>query len=88
MSKCGTTEDHCCWLFGEVCQYLRRAPQGSEYKWRCSLREQVNSWDDVYQMQEYQTNVQPKLDAMGYGDIGCGDWPPPGTVCHDCGENK
>lgn len=86
MSKCGKTEEHCCWLFGEVCQYLERNPEGSEYIWSCGLRKMANSWDEVYEMDQYKMNVKPKIEQMGYPDIGCGDWPPAGKKCNDCGE--
>ena len=84
MSNCGKTT-HCCFFKGEVCQYLlENAVDG--YRYSCGLRLNSDSWAEVYALPEYQQNVAPKMAEIGYPDIGCGDWPPPGKSCRDCGE--
>lgn len=87
MSKCGTAEKHCCWFAGEQCQYLT-ASCDPGFIWCCSLRKQYGSWQAVHASPEYQQNVKPKMIAAGYIATDCGQWPPPGVVCNDCGEGK
>lgn len=81
--KCGQ-EDHCCWLNGEICQYLVEIPEG-EFRYRCGLHLKYGSWEDAYASPEYQRDVAPKMAEIGYGDIGCGDWPRKGQKCNTCG---
>lgn len=68
-----------------MCQYLKPSTADG-FKWACSLREAASDWLNVYRMPEYRDNVKPKLDAAGYVDIDCGEWPPKGVKCNDCGE--
>lgn len=81
-SNCGRL-DHCCWLKGKICRYL--AIVSGEYQYRCSLRLRASSWEEVVKMPEYIKNVKPKLVEIGYTDIDCHQWPPPGHKCNTCG---
>lgn len=84
MSKCGTGSDHCCWINGKVCSYLTNSKEPG-FNWACSLRTREGSWDKVYETPEYVTVVKPKLLEAGI-TVDCGDWPPKGTRCRDCGQ--
>lgn len=84
MSRCGTAAEHCCWFQGEACQYIEQSDR-PDFVWDCRLRKDYGSWEAVHLSPEYLTNVKPKMIELGYA-IDCGDWPPPGVVCNDCGE--
>lgn len=87
MSKCGTSEKHCCWFKGTQCQYLE--PSSVEgFTWRCSLRAQKTTWDEVHAMPEYVENIKPLWSLIDMPDRNCGDWPYSGESCNDCGEGK
>ena len=68
----GNGEDHCCWLGGEVCQYLEENTVPGR-RWACGLRRRAGSWSAVYESVAYRRNVKPKLRALNVVD--CGDWP-------------
>tara|TARA_R110000803_G_scaffold210829_1_gene284078 strand:- start:21943 stop:22113 length:171 start_codon:yes stop_codon:yes gene_type:complete len=53
--------------------------------WQCALRVKYPSWEEVHQSPEYLSEVKDKMVGLGY-DIDCGDWPPAGVDCNDCGE--
>jgi len=83
---CGSGGGHCCWLgtAGE-CKYVEPSTLPGR-NWQCSLYVREGNWDAVYTTPEYQADVRPALDACGYPNIGCGDWPLPGTPCNTCGQ--
>lgn len=90
--KCeGNADDHCCYIQGKVCQYLKEYKDGTR-RWSCGLYEKHGSWDNVYASIEYQENIQPKLDEMtnrfkeGGTIMRCGDFPRPGEKCWTCGK--
>ena len=83
MSKCGRAETHCCW-FGTACPFV--VPSNVEgFKWACLLRIKYGSWAAVHAAPEYIEKVKPWMYSAGY-QIDCGDWPPKGITCNDCGE--
>ena len=84
MGLCGTAETHCCWMQGEECAYVIPSPD-PQFRWRCSLRSRYGSWFRTHISPEYLQWVKPKLVAAGIMED-CGDWPPPGQHCNDCGE--
>ena len=83
--NCGRL-NHCCWFKGQVCQYLTENPPESEFKYSCGLKNIYGTWEATHASQEYIDNVHPKMVEVGLGDIGCGDWPPPGHHCNTCGD--
>ena len=85
MHRCGTATEHCCWFEGKPCQYVEPADI-ADFKWRCGLRAKHGSWEETHASPEYTANVKPKMTAIGYPNHDCGDWPPKGHGCNDCGE--
>lgn len=77
-----TTEDHCCYLAGVVCPFLRE-DDDSQRRWVCTFREKLGSWDAVHVDEEYLNTIGPLM--MGLTGVLCGDWPPPGERCAECG---
>lgn len=84
MRRCGTETVHCCWFDGKPCQFVEPATRDA-YVWQCALRVKYPSWEEVHQSPEYLSEVKDKMVGLGY-DIDCGDWPPAGVDCNDCGE--
>ncbi len=84
MSRCGTSLSHCCWIAGEQCPYVEASARPDFY-YDCALRKREPDWDAVHASPEYREIVKPKLEAAGV-TVDCGDWPPPGHKCNDCGE--
>ena len=75
MGNCGTGIDHCCYFKGEACQYVI-AVNRPPFKWACSLRDELGSWDAVYKDPRYIKNVKPKMSLVaGAEHLDCGDWP-------------
>jgi hypothetical protein len=87
MGKCGTTEEHCCWFKGVVCEYLEPS-KNDDFIWQCRLRASKDSWEEVHKSKEYIDNIKPKWYSIGHPTTNCGDWPPVGNHCNDCGEGK
>jgi hypothetical protein len=77
----GNTAEHCCWLDGVQCSYLREHVGGR--RWACGLRHELGSWEAVLADERYQRNVQPVWDrAMNYSiRVTCANWPPPEARC-------
>jgi hypothetical protein len=88
MSLCGTNpKDHCCYVGGKVCAYLRTASrprQAEGFYWSCALRAELGSWDAVHADPRYITRVKVRWAKIGMAD--CGDYPKPGSVCGTCGK--
>lgn len=88
MSCKGMSQDHCCYLNGKVCKYLKENSAGR--RWSCGLFEQYGSWENVYLSQEYQTDLVPEwityCATFDKPYTRCGDWPTQGEVCTVCGE--
>lgn len=84
MGLCGTSESHCCWIRGVQCPYVVPSPNEG-FAWACSLRLQEPDWQAVYARSEYTSIVRPSLTEAGIVQD-CGDWPPAGVTCNDCGE--
>ena len=83
MPCAGNAKTHCCWLSGKVCKYLEENTVPSR-RWVCGLRRKLGDWDAVLASPEYQKDVAPILERLGYN---CKDWPdkPEGMRCGDCG---
>jgi hypothetical protein len=84
MAECkGDIEnDHCCWVDGKICQYLKHYPD-QERKWSCGIREKYNSWDEVYEDEDYLQDIKPLLNQLNLPN--CGEWPRKNETCTVCG---
>ena len=82
----GNGEDHCCYLAGQVCPFLRDdgpQPNGAGVRrWVCTLREELGDWDLVHADQRYIDTVGPLWNASGWQmqwaweeGVRCGNWP-------------
>jgi hypothetical protein len=78
-----TTEGHCCWIDGVVCPFLRDDGAAASRRWVCTLREELGSWPAVHADKRYLTFVRDPLHRVV--EVDCGDWPPPGEKCAECG---
>jgi len=83
MAQCLAKTGHCCWLEGKVCKFLRDDGPSARRRWVCILREELGSWDAVHTDPRYVEQVQPTVRRLTGAD--CGDWPPPGQTCAECG---
>ena len=84
MSRCSSSEEHCCHLGrGGICPYLR-ANEGGR-RWACALMLEHGDWDKVHSDERYQQDVKPYWVERGF-DTDCGNWPAPGETCGACGE--
>lgn len=84
----GNKEDHCCYLNGKVCQYLKENSNGR--RWSCGLYEKYGSWNGVYESDEYKEDIVSELVKISIvfdrPYFNCGEWPTKGEVCTICGE--
>ena len=81
MAQCSSGDEHCCWVNGQECEFVR-ANEGGR-RWACALMLELGDWDAVYSDPRYQpigTHFQSKGIAL------CGDFPGPGVRCGTCGE--
>ena len=76
----GTSDDHCCWLAGKVCEFLEEDTVPGR-RWACGLYRELGSWDAVHTDHRYEP-VKVFLEPHGFL---CGDWPTPGVHCGTCG---
>lgn len=83
MVACRASTDHCCYLAGKVCSYLRDDGPTASRRWVCTFRERLGSWAAVHADAEYLATVGPVM--RGLTGVDCGDWPVPGELCHECG---
>lgn len=82
--KCfGNKNEHCCWIGGSPCSFLRDDGESKERRWICTLREKYGNWDDVHKDEGYLNIVKPQWKKIGISD--CGDWPETGVKCSTCG---
>lgn len=81
--QCSAGEEHCCWVRGEPCQFLRENEGGR--RWACGLRLELGSWEAVHADSRYLAEIRPAWDEVGAPDD-CGDFPGPGRHCGTCGE--
>ena len=87
MPCAGNAETHCCWVGGEVCQYLEENTVSGR-RWACGLRRKLGDWDAVLDSPEYKKNIAPVFAAPDrLVKINCRDWPdqPEGIKCTGCG---
>ena len=80
---CMAKDDHCCYLAGVVCPFLRDDGPDADRRWVCTFRERLGSWEAVHEDPEYLDTIAPIM--MGLTGVLCGDWPTPGEHCHECG---
>lgn len=79
----GKNKEHCCWVNGNVCRFLRDDGPEAERQWVCTLREELNNWNRVHRDQRYLEHVKPHWERAGVDD--CGDYPSRGITCGTCG---
>jgi hypothetical protein len=77
---CSAGAEHCCWVAGEVCTYLRENSGGR--RWSCALMEELGSWSAVHADPRYRP-LGEVFSARGLPD--CGDFPGRGRTCATCG---
>ena len=78
---CSTGDEHCCWLKGKPCEYLRENAGGR--RWLCVLRHELGMWGKVHDDPRYQP-IHEYLSSRGVAD--CGVYPGPDKTCGACGE--
>ena len=88
MNTCGNLEEHCCWLQGNPCPHVKRVDREDRI-WACSLMDEHQDWEKVYNDPRYITDVKPKLEQAGL-IARCRDWPDAALAqkCNICGMNK
>jgi hypothetical protein len=85
MAACeGNRADHCCYVAGVACQFLRDDGSAAQRRWICTLREKLGSWGAVHIDPGYVTAVRPMWERINPA-LNCGDWPPPDMTCQACG---
>ena len=82
MTACLATTGHCCWIAGAICPFVRDDGVQAARRFVCTLRERAGSWVAVHALPEYVEHVRPTLLLTG---VDCGDWPPAGATCAECG---
>lgn len=74
----GADGDHCCYVRGEVCEFLIENYEGR--RWACGLMAELGNWNKVHRDPRYQ----PIKEVMLLGDGLCGDWQPfAGQCCNE-----
>jgi hypothetical protein len=53
-------------------------------RWVCGLRRELGSWESVHVDSRYMEDVRPFWQDYR-PELNCGDWPPKGVVCAECG---
>lgn len=77
----GNGDDHCCWLYGEECQFLESGTVEGR-RWSCGLRRELGSWEAVHDDDRYLTLVEPVLHSFDVES--CGSWGPGmGQCCYE-----
>jgi hypothetical protein len=72
------TGGHCCWVRGEVCEFLIENHEGRRFA--CGLRVELGDWQKVHDDPRYA----PIAAVMILGDGLCGDWQPdPNQCCNE-----
>ena len=76
-------DEHCCWIKGNVCQFLKENIE-TGYRWTCGLRFELGSWDAVLEAPRYQSVANSWAPG-----VNCRDWPGGegwnGVGCSKCG---
>jgi hypothetical protein len=81
----GNIEDHCCWVAGEVCEFLQENTVPGR-RWACGLLVKYGDWESVYIATEYDSVRTKFMDIKFDDDMRCGDWPALGVKCNACGK--
>lgn len=68
----GKNDEHCCWIRGRECEWLRTDVPGR--RWACGLFVELGSWEAVHADERYRTSEVGQYLAEQYG-AGCGDFP-------------
>ena len=79
--SCSSGDEHCCWVEGKVCPFLRENTAGR--RWACALRLEHGNWEDVHSDPRYLKEVKPAWLRRDIAD--CGDYPGKGRTCPLCG---
>ena len=79
----GNLDDHCCYVNGQVCDFLEENTLPNR-RWVCGLYRELGSWPAVYEDPRYQEHLSPFWAKFKPG-VDCGSWPPPGEKCDVCG---
>ena len=82
MGLCGTGIDHCCYFKGATCPFVT-AVDKPPFKWTCSLREELGSWESVHKDIRYTAIIPDLFKSIGLS-INCGEFPSKGVTCGDC----
>jgi hypothetical protein len=80
----GVSTDHCCYVAGVTCRFLRDDGPTRSRRWVCTLREKLGSWKAVHADPGYLEHVRPAWSRTP-GVTDCGDFPLKGEACAECG---
>ena len=75
----GSAGDHCCYINGEVCEFLSADNEGTP---RCSL---FQKWGSLYDDPVWRNAPAGRYFAEHYPGFECGDWPQniPGVMARE-----
>jgi hypothetical protein len=80
----GNVPEHCCWIEGEVCQFLEEDTVPGRH-WVCGLRRELGDWALVHADPRYQP-IHEVWARLGTSD--CGDFrgaiQPDGSTVGQC----
>ena len=78
-------DEHCCWILGEVCEFLEENTEAG-FRWTCGLRRELGDWDKVLKDKRYIDGPHAAIYAKGGVAEGgnCRDFPE--VKCHTCGQ--
>jgi hypothetical protein len=65
----GGNGGHCCWINGEVCQFLFTDRGGTP---RCQL---YSDWGNLYEIGEWVNSPIGEWFALNHPGLECADWP-------------
>lgn len=78
VSAChGNGETHCCWVAGEVCEFLEENTVPGR-RWACGLLRELGNWNAVHADPRYAP-IQVEWDKVGIES--CGAWGPGSGQC-------
>lgn len=70
----GNGKKHCCWIEGEVCEYLEENTVPGR-RWACGLYREMGSWDAVHKSKEHKDLRNKTWKGTKAYKLLCGDWP-------------
>lgn len=84
----GNGDDHCCYVNGEPCGFLRENVVEGR-RWACGLYVELGDWDAVLADERYVTNLRPAwrqvevTNGLPEGGFNCHPWGPgTGQCCY------